>query len=212
MRPNRKYDAAVLTAIERPGFRAEMKTKSAPVKKPRKVKHRARVPMVSYPVPEGEAVRKMAKEAFTGHFFDDYLSALLGRASAAVAAEFNADIQQRGMPVLDWRVLATLSDSNGMTVSDLAEITLTKQPTLTRLIQRLERKGFVRKAADASDGRLVRLSLTPRGKAEVSNLVHLAKERQKRILAGIDAEPLKASLRYLIAFCAARRKNQRTGP
>lgn len=183
-----------------------------PVKKLRKVKRRARVPMASYPIPEGEAVRRMEERVFAGHFFDDYLSALLGRASAAVAAEFNADIQRRGMPVLDWRVLATLSDSDGMTVSDLAEITLTKQPTLTRLIQRLERKGFVRKAADASDGRLVRLSLTARGKGEVNDLVHLAKERQKRILAGIDAEPLKASLRYLIAFCAARRKGNRVGP
>lgn len=104
------------------------------------MKRRVRMSMTRYLLPAGKTIKKMEREVFTGHFFDDYLSALLGRASAAVAAEFNADIKRRGMPVLTWRVLATLSDSDGMTISDLAEITVTKQPTTTRLVQRLQKQ------------------------------------------------------------------------
>jgi DNA-binding MarR family transcriptional regulator len=54
-----------------------------------------------------------------------------------------------------------------------------------------------------------RVTLTARGHAKVRDLIVLAEERQKRILHGLDAEALKGTLRYLIAFCAAKRRRRR---
>lgn len=109
------------------------------------------------------------------------------------------------MPIPHWRVLASLSDNRGISLSELAELTLFNQPTVTRLVQRLERKGLLRKSKDLRDRRIMRVFLTARGHQKVDQLIALAQDRQGRILQGLDADALKESLQYLIAFCAAKR-------
>jgi DNA-binding MarR family transcriptional regulator len=164
-----------------------------------------RVAASSYPVPSPEDVSEIQRKLFSGRFVDDHLSALLGRASVAISEEFHEDVRLYRMPIPHWRVLATLSDNTGISLSELAELTLLNQPTVTRLVQRLESKGLLRKATDAWDRRISRIFLTKRGHERVDQLIALAAARQKQILQGLDAEALKASLQYLIAFCAAKR-------
>jgi len=168
-------------------------------------RRRRRFAVTSYPVPKPEAVDKMMQALFSGRFADHHLSALLARASIAISREFHEDVRRHRMPIHQWRVLASLSDSPGMSLSELGELTLIRQPTLTRLVQRLERLGLIRKSANADDRRMLRLALTGRGRERVAELLTLAEERQERMLQGLDAEALKAGLRYLIAFCAAKR-------
>jgi MarR family transcriptional regulator, organic hydroperoxide resistance regulator len=174
---------------------------------PKQHKRTRRRPAVSsYPVPAAEAVSAIQKKLFTGRFVDEHLSALLGRASAVISAEFHQDTRRHRMPVPQWRVMAALFDGQGMSLSELSELTLINQPTITRLVQRLEAAGLLRKSPDAADRRIVRVSLTKRGHERVRELIVLAEARQKRILQGLDEAALKASLQYLIAFCAAKRR------
>jgi len=147
----------------------------------------------------------MQRRLFSGRFVDNHLSALLGRASVAISAEFHEDVRRYRMPIPHWRILATLSDNTGISLSELGELTLLNQPTVTRLVQRLEAKGLLQKATDARDRRIMRVFLTKRGHQKVDQLIALATDRQKQILQGLDAEALKASLHYLIAFCVAKR-------
>ncbi|HEX7007597.1 MAG TPA: MarR family transcriptional regulator [Alphaproteobacteria bacterium] len=170
------------------------------------LRRRQKLSIASYSLPSDEAVRAMEREMFAGRFVDEYLSALLARASIAVSREFNNDVDRRGMPIPQWRILASLWDNPGLSLSDLAELTVLKQPTLTRLVQRLQKRGLVRKEIDPHDRRLLRLSLTARGRNEVKDLIRIARERQKRVLHGLDADGLIAVLRHLIAFCAAKRR------
>lgn len=186
--------------------------KKSPASEPSPKKRRSRqahlpFSVPTYPRPDEELVRKMNQEMFTGHFFDEYLAALLARASAAVSAEFNEDIIRTGLPVLHWRVLATLYDMDSMPMSQIAELTLIPLPTLTRLIKRLALSEYVRTEKDPQDKRTTLVSIEPSGREKVSGLVAMAKERQRTLLEGdINAEALKESLRHLIAFCAARRR------
>jgi DNA-binding MarR family transcriptional regulator len=151
----------------------------------------------------------MERALFSGRFVDEHLSALLGRASVAISAEFHQDVRRYRLPIPHWSILATLSDTDGISLAELAELTLLKQPTVTRLIQRLEAQGLIAKAADKQDRRMIRARLTARGHEQVSELMAMADERQRHILHGLDAEALKADLRYLIAFCAAKRQIRR---
>jgi len=73
-------------------------------------------------------------------FIDDYLSYLLARASHLVSRQFHAQLKPRGMAVPVWRVLSTLSDGDGLPVTELAKITLFKQPTLTKVIDRMSKQ------------------------------------------------------------------------
>ncbi|TAL78971.1 MAG: MarR family transcriptional regulator [Burkholderiaceae bacterium] len=171
----------------------------------------------AYPRPDEHLVETVSAEIFTGHFFDEYLAALLARASAAVSAEFNEDVIRTGLPILHWRVLATLYDTDNMPMTKIAELTLIPLPTLTRLIRRLALTGCVRTDKDPNDRRVTRVHIELAGREKVGGLVAMAKERQRVLLDGMtNAEALKASLRHLIAFCAARghRENMalRTAP
>lgn len=173
---------------------------------PRRRKHQS---PVSYSPPTAEAVEAMERELFLGRFVDEYMSALLARASIVVSTEFNADMSERGMPILHWRILGALSDSPGLSLLELAELTIIKQPTLTRIVQQLQKRGLVRKEIDPHDRRHLRLSLTARGRDKVKDLIRIARERQERVLHGFDSEGLMKSLRHLIAFCAAKRRRKR---
>ena len=85
-----------------------------------------------------------------------------------VYREFHATVQAAGLSSLEWRVLATLSDGDGLTIGDLAREVLTQQPTLTKLVQRMEIAGWVRRGADPSDARRTLVFETAQGRNAVA--------------------------------------------
>jgi DNA-binding MarR family transcriptional regulator len=54
-------------------------------------------------------------------------------------------VQAAGFEVSDWRVLSTLSDGKPISIGRLAQISVTKQPTVTRLLDRMEAQGYVKR-------------------------------------------------------------------
>ena len=134
-------------------------------------------------------------------FVDDYLPALLGQAAQLIQGEFHRVVREHGFMVSEWRVLATLADGAEMTTGRLAEVSLTKGPTATRLLDRMEARGQVERLPDAVDRRITRVRITPEGQRTVSALIALAREHENRVLAPFglaQAEALKATLRGLI--------------
>ena len=119
-------------------------------------------------------------------FVDGYLSYLLGRASHAVFREFHREVKAAGLSSLEWRVLATLSDGQRYTVGDLAHDVLAKQPTLTKLIQRMEENGWVNSGGDEADARRTLVYETAKGHAVAMRLIRLAKAHEKRVLAQFE--------------------------
>jgi DNA-binding MarR family transcriptional regulator len=139
-------------------------------------------------------------------FVDDYLLSLLARASHVVSSEFHDRLRARGVSVPVWRVLATLS-GGPETVTALAEACLLQQPTMTKVLDRMERDGLVRRQQDERDRRLVRVSLTPRGEAMAGELLAAARAHEAEVIARHpDAAAIKDLLRALIARQGQRRR------
>ena len=133
-------------------------------------------------------------------FVDDYLLSLLARASHVVSTEFHLRLRARHVSVPVWRVLATLSGGAGETVSVLAAACLLQQPTMTKVLDRMERDGLVKRRQDAADKRLVRVHLSARGAAMVADLLSAARQHEAEILARHpEAAAIKDLLRGLIA-------------
>ena len=88
-----------------------------------------------------------------GRFVDDYLPALLAQASHLMSSEFHRVVVAHGFSVSEWRVLASLADSEPMTIGRLTQITVIKQPTVTRLLDRMNAKGHVERLAHDTDRR-----------------------------------------------------------
>ena len=134
-------------------------------------------------------------------FVDGYLSALLNQAGHLIAAEFHAVAREAGVPVAEWRILASLVGGGEVPVGKLAAWVLAPQPTVTRQLQRMEKKGLVERIAHESDRRLALVRIAPAGEALAASLVQRARAHERRVLAPFGAERaalLKQMLRELI--------------
>jgi DNA-binding MarR family transcriptional regulator len=137
-------------------------------------------------------------------FVDGYLPYLLARSSYLISAEFHAELAVRQVPAMHWRVLATLHDG-AMHVTDLAQIALEKQPTMSKIIDRMERLDLVRRQPDVADRRSTLVSITEHGMRVVKPLLKLAKQHEHTVLAPLgdkDAKVLVEVLKKLIALHA----------
>ena len=134
-------------------------------------------------------------------FIDDYLLYLLARASHVASAQFHDRLAERGIAVPVWRVLAVLAGTAGLTVGDLAKGVLYKQPTLTKVVDRMAADGLVERVPGEGDRRRVLVRSTAKGEALVAGLLAEAKEHERSILAAhspAEARTLKQALRTLI--------------
>jgi DNA-binding MarR family transcriptional regulator len=136
-------------------------------------------------------------------FVDGYLGYLLGQANHALYKDFDAHVRAAGLSSIEWRVLATLHDSEPQTVSQLADEVLSKQPTVTKLVQRMAEQGWLSLQADASDQRRTLVAATSAGKRLVRPLVDQAKQHEARVLRSLGA-PEKLALRRLLEKLAQR--------
>jgi DNA-binding MarR family transcriptional regulator len=134
-------------------------------------------------------------------FVDSYTPALLAQVSRLISGEFHVIVQAAGFEVSDWRVLSTLSDGKAISIGRLAQVSVTKQPTVTRLLDRMEAQGYVKRIPHEVDRRVTLVRITPCGQKLVSALMEQAKAHEEQVLAPLGrekAEELKATLRLLI--------------
>jgi DNA-binding MarR family transcriptional regulator len=134
-------------------------------------------------------------------FVDDYLLYLLARASSEVSAQFHTRLKQHGLQVPEWRVLASLSDGDGMTVGELAARALQRQPTMTKIINRMEISGLIERRQGAPDRRQVRIHITPEGRHRINRALADAKAHETDVLSDYgpkEAALLKSMLQALI--------------
>jgi DNA-binding MarR family transcriptional regulator len=96
-----------------------------------------------------------------------------------------------------WWVLAYLSRQDGMTQSQLAEKLDLGKVAIGGLIDRLERSGFVRRDADASDRRVNRIFLQPKSQQLIARMRRINHEMNRQILASISATHLESTARTL---------------
>lgn len=146
-----------------------------------------------------EEVRDKAADA---SFISDYLPYLLAHASHLISGQFHDQLRARGISVSTWRLLATLSGGDGMTIGALARIGLYNQPTTTKIIDRLEETGLVERRQDEKDRRKALVFITAQGRAMVDDLLGEAKAHEAKVTASYTPEEmatLKRVLRTLIS-------------
>ena len=96
-------------------------------------------------------------------FVDDYLAALLAQASQLISSEFHEVVRQNGLSVSEWRVLATLAGSEPISIGRLAQVAVLKQPTVTRMLDRMEARQQVERLAHDGDRRVTWCASRRRG-------------------------------------------------
>ncbi|WP_246158232.1 MarR family winged helix-turn-helix transcriptional regulator [Catellatospora sichuanensis] len=118
--------------------------------------------------------------------FRRYLDAMTAHAQAAADAA--------GMHPTDWAALSTLNLAGRLTSGELAERTGLTTGATTRLIDRLERAGHVRRIADPADRRRVLVEPVP--KLDVDTIVGPARQRLGEVFQGYRPEELAVLFDY----------------
>ncbi len=141
-------------------------------------------------------------------FVNDYLPYLLARASLLISSSFHEQVSASGLSVMEWRVMATLSDGPELSIKALCDVVLAKQPTVTKLVGRMEARGWVQRSSSGTDKRQTLVSLTAKGRQAIEPLLLLSKVHEREVLNTFGATgetQLKAHLRELIEQAVQRR-------
>jgi DNA-binding MarR family transcriptional regulator len=113
-----------------------------------------------------------------------------------------------GLSATQTSTLATVAHRGPLTLGDLAAREHVTPPTITRVVDKLEREGLVLRVPDPRDGRVVMVSLTAAGEAWVAETrsrktAWLAERLQD--LPGADLRCLADSARILTHLTEAER-------
>ena len=96
--------------------------------------------------------------------FEHSLPVLLLRAREVCMARFRPILGQHGITEQQWRVIRALAEDNGQELAELADRTLILRPSMTGIIDRLERDELVIRKKDSQDGRKTCIWLTRKAK------------------------------------------------
>lgn len=94
---------------------------------------------------------------------DDCVGFITNTAAKKIADAFNEKLSQYGITRVQWIALYFLGQNESMNQSDLAKKMNIKNSTMVRLIDRLEKEGYVKRVKDIKDRRITNLSLTEIG-------------------------------------------------
>lgn len=134
-----------------------------------------------------------------------FLPYRLNQAADAVSVGFGAIYRDRhGMTRPEWRTLALLGAIGRMTATDISRRSAMHKTKVSRAVQSLEDRGWLRRRADDEDRRLEHLELTKAGWAIHGELSEIAIAYEADLRARLGADAVAALLSGLDAIEAAR--------
>ncbi len=122
---------------------------------------------------------------------DTFLPYLLAHASALVSRQVDEIAAAEKISRNECKILLTLINHGGVSLNELAEIMIIKQPTLSRIVEAMVEAGWLERQVVAKDRRAVKISLTAVGRDKARLLVAHAKAMDATITHNLgDKETL----------------------
>jgi len=125
---------------------------------------------------------------------------LLNDVARLMRTVYDRRVKSLGLTRSQWWVLNHLFRGDGVTQTELAETLEIEKPTLGRLLDRLEAKGWVRREDDATDRRAWRVYLTDEVGPAMRELRAVAAELRRDALAGLSAAERERFVDTLLAI------------
>jgi DNA-binding MarR family transcriptional regulator len=130
---------------------------------------------------------------------NEVFSILTGKISAAINRTFLRAFAQEGIEITteQWTILACLWKQDKVTQQALCQLTLKDKPSMTRLIDNLEKRKLVRRMPDVNDRRNNLIHLTDTGKNLQQSTTLVVKAVANKTLNDISEEELNISRQVL---------------
>jgi DNA-binding MarR family transcriptional regulator len=132
-----------------------------------------------------------------------HLGYWLRRVSNAVSASFSRSLQEKQTSVAEWVLLRHLHDRRQATPGELAEALMMTRGAISKIIDKLQAKGWIRSRIKPADNRIQLLSLTIEGRRVVPQLAEIADRNDDRFFAFLSTNDRQV-LRDLLTKLANR--------
>ncbi len=103
--------------------------------------------------------------------------------------------EEKSLTPWQFSVLHQLADQPGMPMSELAQIKHLSKSSATQIIERLVKSGFVERANDTHDRRLIRLKLTPVGEKELETMKMVMFKKMQEVFSVLSQEDIQTLIR-----------------
>ena len=125
----------------------------------------------------------------------------LARTNDRLAREAHALFKEHGLTATQYNVLRILrgAGSAGLTCSEIAERMVTRDPDITRLLDRMERTGLCARERDARDRRVIVVRISTQGLKTVNDLDQPINQLNRSMLGHMGEKRLRSLLRLLEA-------------
>jgi DNA-binding MarR family transcriptional regulator len=131
------------------------------------------------------AVAKRSATLDLDRFLPYRLSVLSNQVSGAIARQYS---DRFGLSIPQWRVMAVLGGTPALSAREVAARTAMDKVQVSRAVESLMQERRVARTADREDGRILRLVLTPRGRAIYDEVVPLALHLEEMFLSALSPQ------------------------
>lgn len=120
-------------------------------------------------------------------------SFITGKASTAIARRLQKKFNSSGinLTIEQWSVLYHLWKEDGKSQQDLCNATFRDKPSITRLIDNLEKLNLVKRISHDKDRRVNKVHLTKHAQKLQEDTMQLAEETLNEALAGVPADQIE---------------------
>lgn len=101
---------------------------------------------------------------------------------------------------MQWMILNTVYENDGIVQKELSSISKKDKTNITRIIDKLIKKGFIKRVRDEDDKRVYKVFITQVGKDIRFNLSQIAKNVLERTSRGISEDEYISCLNTLKKF------------
>ena len=114
-------------------------------------------------------------------------SFITGKASTALARRLQKNFKQAGIEITieQWSVLYHLWKEDGQSQQQLCDATFRDKPSITRLVDNLEKLGLVKRTANKNDRRINKICLTPEAQNLQVQTMEVANQTLNEALVGV---------------------------
>ncbi|MBN9082405.1 MAG: hypothetical protein BGP04_07275 [Rhizobiales bacterium 62-17] len=124
---------------------------------------------------------------------------MLNKVIKVINSALDRALQEHGMSVAEWRVLATLGFSKIDRPADIAKFTGIDPSTLSRAFDRLEAQGYVERSRPPGSRRGYSMSLTTLGRSVLRRAIKIVRTQHDELLQLMDKQQAKHFLKS-VAF------------
>lgn len=131
--------------------------------------------------------------------YSELYSFITGKATVAIARRLQKNFKEAGVEITieQWSVLYQLWKQDGLSQQQLCDSTFRDKPSITRLVDNLEKNKLVKRIGNKKDRRINLIQLTPDGKKLEEKSMAIANRTLNEALEGVSPDKIEVAKEVL---------------